>query len=364
MHDNSPKVSFIVLFYNQAEYVKKTLDSMINQDYDNYEIVVRDDNSKDNTSEELRKYVEANNSNVNIKVDYGTENLGIIKSINKVLAMSDGNIIALQGGDDISLRERLSKSVELMTKYNVDLVAVDAAVINEDDETIFKSFYVRNEAGLEVQNKWEFEVGVRVKLEDHVYLNNSRSENVGTSCFGGFGITFNRSILNYFNGFFPESVQYEDRLLTFLAHMNKGCIYYDRQLVLYRRTRKNVSAPLGKNDEQIIKNMSRITQMETSVCKAQIAYLENGGIVNSRYSKDIILKVLKLEYSRNMYVLKSVTDGSIQESRYELLKVLLGSPYMKIHSKLKHLAAFFIPYLHKKKVLDEYYIRINFFGNN
>jgi glycosyltransferase involved in cell wall biosynthesis len=52
----SPKVSVIITAYNYAEYIEEALDSVLNQTFDNFELVVVDDGSTDNTPEILREY--------------------------------------------------------------------------------------------------------------------------------------------------------------------------------------------------------------------------------------------------------------------------------------------------------------------
>ena len=364
MDTNNPMVSFCVLFYNQENFVRETLDAMLNQDYKEYEIIIRDDYSTDNTRDQIQKYIKENKTKyVDIKVEYGKENLGIIKSLNRVIGMAEGEFIALQGGDDVSLNDRISKSIELILKYKVDLVGVDAKVVNENKETIFNSFYTRNEKGSDEQYKDELKDGRKIKLDDSVYLINSNNKLVGQDCLGGFGLLFNKKLLNYYGGILPQNVAYEDRLLTFLAHMNKGCIQYNKQLVLYRRTSNNVSMPRSIDNNDILNNMIKLKQLESNVCKAQIEYLKNNGFVNKQYNKNEVINCLNLEYYKTLFIIKSLNRNLIKEKKFYILKKIITNPNIKSKSSLKSIIGFFTPFLYRRKVVKEYNKRLVFFGN-
>ena len=56
--DKYPKLSIIVPTYNRANYLKECLDSIINQNYPNIEVIVTDDNSTDNTKEVVKEYIQ------------------------------------------------------------------------------------------------------------------------------------------------------------------------------------------------------------------------------------------------------------------------------------------------------------------
>ena len=64
---NLPLVSFVVTSYNYAQYIKKTLDSIKNQTFQNIEIIVVEDFSTDNSVEVIEKYIE-DNPKLNIKL--------------------------------------------------------------------------------------------------------------------------------------------------------------------------------------------------------------------------------------------------------------------------------------------------------
>lgn len=359
----NPMISFCVLFYNQEKYVEETLDSMLYQDYDNYEIIIRDDCSSDSTQEVIKAYLKNKNTNIQVKVEYGKENLGIVKSVNRTLSLANGKYIALQGGDDISLPTRLSESINIILEYNIDLIGVDAIIVNENKQTIHESFYVRGSNESDVAFKSDLDKKIKIKLDESIYLQNSNSEFVGYDCLGGFGIVFNRNILNYYKGFFPEDIKYEDRLLTFLAHMNNGCILYTHQLVLYRRTGSNLSMPKAINKKMMISNMNKLKLMENEVSKTELEYLSNDGYVNEKYNRKIISQMLKSEYYKNLFQLKLTSNNIIVEKKFFILMEIIKNPNTNFISKVKNILVYCFPFLYKRNIIKSYYLRLDWFGN-
>ncbi|MBN3136689.1 glycosyltransferase [Pectobacterium punjabense] len=101
---SSPLVSIIVAAYNAERYIKKTLDSCIQQTYQNIEIIITDDGSTDNTVSMCREWCNKNKviyPHVYIALLVAEKNSGIPKNINKALAISKGKWIKCIGSDDL-----------------------------------------------------------------------------------------------------------------------------------------------------------------------------------------------------------------------------------------------------------------------
>lgn len=107
---NAPLVSVMIITYNQLEFIRETLDSALNQDYENYEIVVADDGSTDGTAEVILEYAAKYPGKVVPLV--GGENLGITGNGNRGLSGCKGELIAFMGGDDLFLFNKLSAQVK------------------------------------------------------------------------------------------------------------------------------------------------------------------------------------------------------------------------------------------------------------
>lgn len=109
---SSPLVSILVITYNQAHFIRDTLLSALEQDYDNLEVVVADDGSTDATPEIIAEL--AGKFPGRLRPLCGGPNLGITGNSNRGLLRCRGKYVALQGGDDLLLPGKISRQVEWM----------------------------------------------------------------------------------------------------------------------------------------------------------------------------------------------------------------------------------------------------------
>lgn len=131
-----PKVSVMVITYNQQHWIEETLDSVLSQGYPNLELVVADDCSTDNTPDILRRYAEAWPGVV--KPVLNPVNLGITGNCNAAFDACTGELVAILGGDDLFLPGKLHAQVRQFEDPEVVLSyhAVDV-FLSQTDETLF-----------------------------------------------------------------------------------------------------------------------------------------------------------------------------------------------------------------------------------
>jgi O-antigen biosynthesis protein len=107
-----PKVSVIMSVYNGAKYLESAIDSIISQTYRNFEFIIINDGSTDDTSRILASYHDDR-----IIILNNSQNIGLTKSLNRGIASSRGELIARQDADDVSMPERLKYQVEYMDAH-------------------------------------------------------------------------------------------------------------------------------------------------------------------------------------------------------------------------------------------------------
>lgn len=112
MNNQLPLVSVAIITYNQKEYLKECIESILEQDYDNIEIVVADDCSTDGTQEMLEEYDRKYPNKFVLKLS--DKNQGITKNCNLAHFACSGKYIAWMGGDDLMLPGKIRKQVEYM----------------------------------------------------------------------------------------------------------------------------------------------------------------------------------------------------------------------------------------------------------
>ena len=103
------KISILISTFNKEKFIKKTINSCLNQNYKNYEIIIVDTGSTDKTKKILEKFKERKINKIYLKKKYNTAPLNQIYSIKNGLKKSNGEIICLLDGDDVFLRNKLKK---------------------------------------------------------------------------------------------------------------------------------------------------------------------------------------------------------------------------------------------------------------
>ena len=124
------KVSVIIPVYNGAKFIKNAIDSVIDQTNQNFEIIVIDDGSTDNTPNILKGYGD--------KIRYNTqENKGQAHAINQGLEMSEGEYIAYLDSDDMYYPEKLEEQLKYFYNHpDVSLVYSDRCHIDSSEKYI------------------------------------------------------------------------------------------------------------------------------------------------------------------------------------------------------------------------------------
>jgi glycosyltransferase involved in cell wall biosynthesis len=108
-----PLVSVFMPAYNQESLIGEAIESVLNQTYDNWELIIGDDCSTDDTFKVAESYQRRFPDK--IKLFRNPENLGITPNCNKVLKKCSGDFIAFTAGDDLFLPDKLEKQVSMMT---------------------------------------------------------------------------------------------------------------------------------------------------------------------------------------------------------------------------------------------------------
>jgi len=106
-----PKISLIMSVYNGEDYLAEAIESVINQTFTDWELIVINDCSNDSTSKILSRY---ESLDTRVKVHTNEVNLRLPSSLNKALSLAKGKYIARMDADDICLPERLQKQYDYM----------------------------------------------------------------------------------------------------------------------------------------------------------------------------------------------------------------------------------------------------------
>lgn len=106
-----PKVSVLMTAYNSEKYIAEAIESILNQTFGDFEFIIINDGSTDNTAKIVAKYAQADKR---IKFIDNKNNQGLIAVLNQGLDLCRGEYIARMDSDDIAMPERLEKQVEYL----------------------------------------------------------------------------------------------------------------------------------------------------------------------------------------------------------------------------------------------------------
>jgi glycosyltransferase involved in cell wall biosynthesis len=128
---NSPAVSVVMSAYNAEKYIKESIDSVLNQTYGDFEIIIVNAGSTDRTQTILNSYHDPRIFVVNV------QNMGRSEARNRAIEISKGEYIAIMDADDISLPERLERQVKFLDSHkDIALVGSSFFSINESGKIV------------------------------------------------------------------------------------------------------------------------------------------------------------------------------------------------------------------------------------
>ena len=126
------EITIIMPVYNAEQYLKSAIDSVLSQTYDKFILIIINDGSKDNSEKIILNYADDR-----IKYVKNEKNLGIVKTLNKGLALADTEFIARMDADDICDLKRLELQIkEMKDNPEIALLGTWAELINEEGNII------------------------------------------------------------------------------------------------------------------------------------------------------------------------------------------------------------------------------------
>ena len=169
MVSSNPLVTIVTSTYRHEQYLRRTIDSVLNQDYPNIEYIVINDGSPDGTEEILKSYGD--------RIHWETQkNMGEVPTLNRAIAMSKGELIGKLSSDDYFYPSCISKIVQrFINDPQLMVVYTDFDIIDENDnfiQTIIKPDFDDLQA-----------------VRDHL-------------CLPGTGTLFRKELFNELGGFY------------------------------------------------------------------------------------------------------------------------------------------------------------------
>lgn len=130
---SKPLVSIVTPCFNCSPFIKETIDSIISQTYQNWELIITDDCSNDNSFEVIEQFIKRDNRIKHFKLE---TNSGAGVARNKSIHFAQGQYIAFCDSDDQWKPQKLEKQIQFMLKNDYGLTYTSYDVISEEGKSI------------------------------------------------------------------------------------------------------------------------------------------------------------------------------------------------------------------------------------
>lgn len=209
----SPRVSVLLLAYQQARFVPASAAAVLAQQGGPYEIVFSDDASTDGTYEALCRAADTYRGPHRVVVRRNARNLGIGGHYNALVEAAGGELLFTAAADDVSLPDRVATTVAAWEAHGrrPDLVAGHLLDLDQDDR-----------------------VHGEIRVDDLAAWHGPDDWTRRRPYIVGAAHAFTRRLFERF-GPLHDGLAYEDQILVFRALASGGAITVDRPLVHYRR---------------------------------------------------------------------------------------------------------------------------------
>lgn len=205
------KIDILMATYNGEKYLAEQLDSIINQTYHNWNLLIRDDNSTDRTLEIIQDYQKKDNRIKLLKDNKG--NLGIVKNFEELLKNSESEFIMFSDQDDIWVKNKLDMYLKMIEKIKNKgfMIHSDAILFDKNKSNILKDTFISKKAI------------------------NKGLENVFFNYFvQGATILISKEIKNFILPF-PKEVYLHDRYIHLISELFFERIFVNKALIYYRQ---------------------------------------------------------------------------------------------------------------------------------
>ena len=234
---NTPLVSVIMPAYNHEKYVQDAISSIIEQTYENIELIIIDDGSNDSTWDKIRE-MESTCKKRFCKVIFETQkNQGTCKTINKLLLYANGKYIYFIDSDDISLNQVIEKEVNFLeTNNDYALVVGDNSFIDEHSRPVYldKNGELTYDMNAIYKKASDFYKSFRPEIMD----NFGSYESLYKGNYIPNGYMVKKSIFDKIGKFSPKA-PLEDHWMMLQISKYAKIKYLDEVLLLYRRHSEN-----------------------------------------------------------------------------------------------------------------------------
>lgn len=249
-----PAASFVLLTYNQEQFVRDAVQAALAQTCENIEILISDDCSTDRTFEIVQQEVAAYRGPHKVAINQNSANLGVNAHINACVERVRSDLIVPAAGDDISAPERVEK---LLDRFR--------------DETPLLLYSGAENIDAQGQRS--------ARPTGGALFDRTCDPLLAATSFGlflGATVAWNREIFTTY-GPLPDDPAYEDLILGFRAALENRVAFVDEPLVAYRENSglSAINAPTTRRAWK--QKQARIREMNCNVLRQRLQDAQTAG---------------------------------------------------------------------------------------
>ena len=132
-----PLVSVLMSCYNHDRFVSEAIKSVLEQTFQDYELIIIDDGSKDESPQIIKNYSKKDDR---IKAIFHAENMGIPKTLNELIENAKGKFICCIDSDDVWIKNKLEKQLEVIEQDENLIVWTEGEIIDAESQSTGKTF--------------------------------------------------------------------------------------------------------------------------------------------------------------------------------------------------------------------------------
>lgn len=265
------KVDILLATYNGEKFLTEQLDSILNQSYQDFNLIISDDNSTDSTLKILEEYVKKDNR---ITIYKQEKNLGVVSNFEFLISKITSRYFMFSDQDDIWTEDKIEKSLETLRKTNSDIVFTDLMVVDSNLNVLYNSY-------------WELK-GLKNKILKYnsfeaLYLNNYVT---------GCTMLMKKDIISKVLPL-PKSTKYvlHDYWIALIASQSGKVTFLNEPTIKYRQHKNNKVG--SKKRTESIKTLKEIRKLFIEVKKEHFkCFIENEDKFEKQETKELNRKAL------------------------------------------------------------------------
>ena len=248
------KVDVLLATYNGEKYLKEQIDSILEQTYSDFRLLISDDGSTDDTRKILEEY---KNKDSRIQVFFQESNLGVVKNFEFLLKKVESAYYMFSDQDDIWKAEKIEKSLNKIENDNCDLVYSDLEVVDAKLNVTYESY-------------WKLK-GIYNKIKKYNNFESLYLNNFVTGCT----IISKKELIDTYLPL-PNSSKYvlHDYWISLILSQNGKIDYIEEPLIKYRQHKNNKVGSKKKSNE--LRTIDEIRKLFIEVKKEHFkVFIEN-----------------------------------------------------------------------------------------